>query len=101
MVVSPRRAVGGRLSVGDGELRFAPHALDRAFAAVDRHIALDEITGVSVAPRRFSHRNAGGLRRRLCVETADGPVSFVVNHVDRVAADLRVRIGVTENGGPS
>lgn len=89
-VTSPFRAVGGRLLVDGGRLRFQPHALDRALAGRDWGIGLDEITAIEVAPRRpLSHLFGAGLRRQLCVEGAGTRACFVVNGVEQAAAELR------------
>jgi hypothetical protein len=90
LITSPFRAVGGRLLVDGGRLRFEPNAIDRALAGKEWSIDLDDITAVSAAPRRpFSHAFGAGLRRQLCVEGAGTKAYFVVNGVDQAVAELR------------
>lgn len=89
-VTSAVRALGGRLVVDGGQLRFEPHAIDRALAGKAWSIDLDEVTSIEVTPRRpLSHLFGAGLRRQLCVEGAGTKAYFIVNGVDQVAAELR------------
>lgn len=87
-VTSRWRAVGGRLTVEDDTLRFAPHRVDRALRGKPLIVALADIEEVSVAPRRpFS--SIAGLRRQLVVQVGGGQTYFVVNRVEQVADELR------------
>jgi hypothetical protein len=96
LIVSPRRALGGRLFVDGLRLRFEPHAIDRALAGRPWSVEFDEIRSIEVAPRRpFSHLFAAGLRRQLCVVTDDERTYFVVNGVEKAAAELRALTGVS------
>jgi hypothetical protein len=93
-ITSQVRAVGGRLVVDGRQLRFEPHAIDRALAGKGWSIDLDEVTAIQVTPRRpLSHLFGAGLRRQLCVEGADTKAYFIVNRVDDVAAELRALSG--------
>ena len=93
-VTSSVRAVGGRLVVDGRQLRFEPHAIDRALAGKACIIDLDEVTSIQVLPRRpLSHLFGAGLRRQLCVEGAGTEAYFIVNRVDQVAAELQALTG--------
>ena len=93
-VSSSRRAVGGHLWVEGGELRFEPHKVDRALAAQGWSVPLDAIDAVVVVGRRpVSHFFAGGLRRQLGVEAGGETTCFVLNGVEKAAAELRALIG--------
>jgi hypothetical protein len=82
--------LGGRLIVDGGQLRFEPHAIDRALAGKGWSINLEEITSIQVMPPRpLSHLFGAGLRRQLCVEGAGTTAYFIVNGVDQAAAELR------------
>lgn len=84
-----KRAVGGRLFLTDGHLRFVASRFDRALGGRDWKVGRDEVTSVSVADRSIAGGPfTGGVRRRLAVE-ADGQVNFfVVNGVDELAAQV-------------
>jgi hypothetical protein len=89
-ITSRVRAVGGRLVVDGGQLRFVPHAIDRALAGKGWSIDLDEVTSIQVMPPRpLSHLFGAGLRRQLCVEGTGTKAYFIVNGADQVAAELR------------
>lgn len=85
------RAVGGRLSVVDGRLKFQPNAFDALTGgkAVDLPFAgLD--FGRSEAAWSLGNLFSGGLRARLAVRLPDGSEElFVVNGLDRVISDLQ------------
>jgi hypothetical protein len=88
------RAVGGKLAVEGERLVFRPHAFDKALAAREWSVALDEITAVEVAPRApFSHLFAAGLRRQLAITAGGEETRFIVNRVERVADEIRVAAG--------
>jgi len=93
-VSSRVRAVGGRLTVEGEDLVFRPHGLDRALAGKDLTVPLREITGfrtVGIAPLELF---AGGLRRRLAIETAGGATHlFVVSRPEAAADELRALAG--------
>jgi hypothetical protein len=86
--------VGGRLVVDGGQLRFEPHAIDRALAGKGWSINLDEVTSIQVIPPRpLSHLFGAGLRRQLCVEGAGTEAYFIVDRADQAAAELRALAG--------
>jgi hypothetical protein len=94
MVTSRVRALGGRLVVDGGQLRFEPHAIDRALAGKAWSVGLDEITSIEVTPRRpLSHVFGAGLRRQLHVEGAGTEAYFVINGAEQAAAELRALTG--------
>jgi hypothetical protein len=75
------RAVGGKLVVGGGSVRFSPHRLDRATGGDDHQWDVRALTSVDRAPRTW-HPFDGGVRRRLRLRFADGGEAlFEVNHV--------------------
>src|SRR5687767_5813912 len=53
-VVSAWRAIGGRLVVEGGMLRFEPHGMERALGEAAWSISTAEIEAISVAPVRIS-----------------------------------------------
>lgn len=88
-ITSTARAVGGRLKVEGDTVSFRAHAVDRALAGRSWSAALDGVT-VSVAPRRpLSHLFLAGLRRQLVLSSDGEDQYFIVNHVDRVADEIR------------
>jgi hypothetical protein len=75
------RAVGGRLTVGGGVLRFTPNRLDRATGGDGHEWDLRTLTAVERAARTW-HPFDGGVRRRLRLRFADGREAlFVVTKV--------------------
>ncbi|MGN6167268.1 MAG: hypothetical protein ACTHQQ_03730 [Solirubrobacteraceae bacterium] len=93
-ITSRVRAVGGRLVVDGRQLRFEPHAIDRALAGKSWSISLDEVTAIQVVPARpLSHLFGAGLRRQLCVEGAGTKAFFIVNGADQAAEELRALTG--------
>jgi hypothetical protein len=87
------RAVGGHLRVREGRLIFEPHGFDKALAGRGWGAALGEIEAIGVAPRDpFGHPFGGGLRKRLRVTAGGEEAYFVVNRVERVAAELSAMI---------
>lgn len=78
------RAVGGWLSLGDGDLVFRPHALDRALGGRGFRTSLRDIVSIEV------ERRGAVVRRRMFVRTGDGIESaFLVPRVDERAEDIR------------
>lgn len=96
-ITSTTRAVGGRLAVEGDVVTFRPHAFDRALAGRSWSAPLAGVT-VSVAPRRpLSHLFGAGLRRQLVLSSDGEDQHFIVNHVDRVADEIRA-LAVTVRG---
>lgn len=92
-VVSPARAVGGRLTVTDDALKFHPHWFDRRVGADDWERPLRDVVEVGIADRDSSKALGGGLRRRLEIRFADGSVEqFVINRLERRAELIRQRL---------
>ena len=79
-----RRAVGGRMHVGDGRLQFKPHAFDRALRGRSLDVPLSSISRLSLTRRTWS-----APRRHVLVETADGGhARFLVNGAQGVMSQL-------------
>src|ERR1700754_1785083 len=88
-ITSRARAVGGRLAVEGDVIVFRPHGFDRALYAKDWSAPLAEVE-VSVAPRApLSNLFLAGLRRQLRLSRGGEDHHFIVNHVDRVADEIR------------
>jgi len=83
------RALGGRLSLGAGDLEFKPHAVERALGGRQGFRApLRDIVSVEVA------RRGAVPRKRMFVRTRDGTEAvFLVPNVDSRAGDIRRAVG--------
>jgi hypothetical protein len=85
------RTVSGTLFLTSISVVFMPNRLNRRRDIISvriPHEQLENIDTVSPVLARVSHRN-GGLRRRLCLETAGETHLFVINHPEQVAAEIR------------
>jgi hypothetical protein len=80
---------GGRLFLTSARLIHQPNRLNRRPLAQPWSTQRATISDLSVRPRQLIL----GLRNRLRVELVDGTVQlFVVNNLDKVLADLRIRL---------
>jgi hypothetical protein len=79
---------GGQLVVTDRRLLFQPNRYDRMLGRKVWQCPLDAVTGVGTVGRDAAIF-AGGLRRRLGIETTDGEQVFVVNRLGKKVAELR------------
>ena len=87
------RAVGGRLVVGEGRLKFVPHRVDRALAGRALDVPL-----LSVEALTLTSRSWFAPRRHVLVETSDGVrARLLVNGaralIDRLADAVRAAGG--------
>ncbi len=87
-VLSPSVTSGGRLVVTDRRVFFQPNRFDAAIGRKLWECPLDAVTGIDTVGRD-GNVFAGGVRKRLGVETADGHEVFVVNRLERKEAELR------------
>ncbi len=87
-VVSPKVTSGGRLVVTDRRVFFQPNRFDTALGRKLWECPLDAVTGIETVGRDAAIF-AGGTRKRLGVQTADGEEVFVVNRLDKKEEELR------------
>jgi hypothetical protein len=80
------RAVGGRLFLTDSRLLFRPHRFDARLKGEDWAANLADIASVGTE-EADGHPFSGGLRRRLCIDLADGTTErFVINQLETAVA---------------
>ena len=92
---SAMRSVGGKLGVIGDHLAFSPHGFDRALAATDWSVPLEQVKSFQVEPVSLGHLFGGGLRKRLAVVTRDGERElFVVGNAEKTARELSQLTGV-------
>jgi hypothetical protein len=97
-VISPAADAGGRLFVTDRRLLFQPNRVDARLGREVWSCPLDAVTGIETVGRDAAIF-AGGLRKRLGVQTADGEEVFVVNSLKRKERELRRLL--PSAGGPA
>ncbi|HEV7771051.1 MAG TPA: hypothetical protein VGO66_10420 [Solirubrobacterales bacterium] len=81
-------AAGGQLIATNRRIFFQPSRVDRATGAKRWELPLDAITGIEVIDRD-GEPFAGGMRKRLGIQVADGVEVFVVNRLEQKMAELR------------
>jgi len=89
------RAVGGRLDVADGELRFTPNGFDAITGGNALAVPLARVASVGSQPGRFALGElfSGGLRARLAIDLDDGTRElFVVWNVESAIAAVRAAL---------
>jgi hypothetical protein len=87
-VLSPAVTSGGQLVVTDRRLFFQPNRFDTAIGRELWECPLDAVTGIETVGRD-GNVFAGGTRKRLGVQTADGEEVFVVNRLGKKEDELR------------
>ena len=93
--------VAGLLYLTSEAVLFMPNRFNRRRDIVSTRIPIGQVTGVdTIAPvmALASPRN-GGMRRRLRLRVGQDAHSFVINHPERVAAELRAALH--ESPGPA
>lgn len=83
-----KSAAGGQLIATNRRIFFQPSRADRATGAKRWELPLDAITGIEVIDRD-GEPFAGGMRKRLGIQAADGVEVFVVNRLEQKMAELR------------
>lgn len=79
---------GGQLAVTDRRILFQPNRIDTALGREVWERPLDGVTGIESVGRSAAVF-AGGVRRRLGIQTEDGHEVFVVNRLKKKMSDLR------------
>lgn len=87
-VISPQMTSGGQLVVTDRRVLFQPNRFDAVIGRKPWECPIDTVAGVETVGRDKAVL-AGGLRERLGIETTDGVEVFVVNNLEKKAAELR------------
>jgi hypothetical protein len=87
-VLSPAVTSGGQLVVTDRRLFFQPNRYDRALGRKVWQCPLETVTGIETVGRD-GQILAGGVRRRLGIQTTEGEQVFVVNRLKKKVAELR------------
>jgi hypothetical protein len=85
------RAFGGRVTITNQRITFAPVALSQARGGRSWEIGLTQVIGADVAPRGMNTRE-GAIRRRLRIRTHAGDVQYFVVWRPRRAARLINRL---------
>jgi hypothetical protein len=86
-------ARGGHLALTSAALVFQPNRVDAATGAPPWRVPLAAVREVGVQPIRFSDLFAGGLRRRMRLDLADGAsVRLLVNRLDRRRAEVAAAV---------
>lgn len=82
-----KSAAGGQLIVTNRRIFFQPGRADRATGAKRWELPLDAVAGIEVVARD-GEPFAGGMRKRLGIQSADGVEVFVVNRLEQKMAEL-------------
>lgn len=83
-----KSAAGGQLIATNRRIFFQPSRADRATGAKHWELPLDAITGIETIDRD-GEPFAGGMRKRLGIQAADGVEVFVVNRLEQRMDELR------------
>jgi len=82
-------ARGGHLVLTSHSLIFQPNRVDAVTGAGPWRLPLTAVRSVGVQPVTWSHLFAGGLRRRLRLDLADGGVALLlVNRLEQRVREL-------------
>lgn len=87
-VVSSRSTSGGQLIVTDRRVFFQPNRFDSAIGRKLWECPFDTVRGIETIDRDRTVL-AGGMRKRLGIQTADGVEIFVVNDLEEKVMELR------------
>jgi len=85
---SSATTAGGRLFVTDRRVFFQPNRIDAGLGRKVWECPLDAVTGIETVGRD-ARLFAGGPRKRLGIQTAEGEEVFVVNRLRRKEDELR------------
>jgi hypothetical protein len=87
-IISSRNTSGGQLVVTDHRMFFQPNRFDAAIGRKPWDCPLDSVKGIETIDRDQSVL-AGGMRKRLGIQTTDGVETFVVNDLEIKVSELR------------
>jgi hypothetical protein len=79
---------GGQLMVTNRRVLFQPNRFDAVTGKKPWECSLPSVTGFDVLDRDLTVF-AGGMRKRLGIQTSDGVKIFVVNDLEKKVAELR------------
>lgn len=79
---------GGQLVVTERRVLHQPNRFDIATGKKPWECPLASVTGFEIVDRDFTVL-AGGVRKRLGIQTLDGAALFVVNDVEKKVTELR------------
>jgi hypothetical protein len=85
---------GGKLLVTNRRVLFQPNRFDTLTGKTPWGCPLASVTGFDIVERDLAVL-AGGMRRRLGIQTQDGVESFVINDLEKKVMELREIISQT------
>jgi hypothetical protein len=87
-VLSSRNTSGGQLVLTDSRIFFQPNRIDTMLGRNPWECPVGAVTGIETVDRDRAVL-AGGMRKRLGIQTTDGVEIFVVNNLEEKVAELR------------